>query len=287
MKDIKYETWDLIISPHRGLFELNLKEVWNYKDLLWIFIKRNIVTQYKQTILGPLWLFLQPALTTIVFTVIFGNIAQLSTDGLPKPLFYLSGIVAWNYFSTCFSGTSDSLAKNANLFGKVYFPRIIIPLATVVSSLVRFFIQLILFIGLLGYYIIITKSFQIGLNPHIILYFPLLIIIMGLLGLGFGLFFSALTVKYRDLKYLISFGIRLLMYASPIIFPISMVPNKYVDIIMANPMTSVIEAFRYITLGQGNVSHLGLIYSICFTVCMLFFGLLLFNRIEKNFIDSV
>ena len=252
---------------------------------MWIFIKRNVTTQYKQTILGPLWIFIQPALTTIVFTVVFGNIAKLSTDGLPKPLFYLAGVVAWNYFSTCFTGTSNSLSGNAGLFGKIYFPRIIVPLATIVSSLVRFFIQFILLVVLLVYYIEIAGNFQFNLNPHGILYFPVVIIIMGFLGLGFGLILSSLTVKYRDLRYLISVGIRLLMYASPVIFPLSMVPEKYLPIILANPMTSVIEVFRSMALGQGSFSLSGLTYSICFTICLCFLGLLIFNRVEKNFID--
>ena len=283
----KSSDWDLVITPHRGWLELHLDGIWQYRDLLWIFIKRNIVTQYKQTILGPFWLFIQPVITTIVFTVIFGNIAQLSTDGLPKPLFYLSGVVAWNYFSTCFTGTSNSLSGNAGLFGKVYFPRIIAPLATVVSSLVRFFIQFILFLGLLVYYIKITGYTQLSLNAFHILYFPLLILIMGFMGLGFGLVLSSLTVKYRDLRYLMSFGVRLLMYASPVIFPLSMVPEKYLPILLANPMTSVIEAFRSMTLGQGSFDLPGLAYSVFFTISLLFVGLLLFNRIEKNFIDSV
>ena len=283
----KSSDWDLVITPHRGWLELHLDGIWQYRDLLWIFIKRNIVTQYKQTILGPFWLFIQPVITTIVFTVIFGNIAQLSTDGLPKPLFYLSGVVAWNYFSTCFTGTSNSLSGNAGLFGKVYFPRIIAPLATVVSSLVRFFIQFILFLGLLVYYIKIIGYTQLSLNAFHILYFPLLILIMGFMGLGFGLVLSSLTVKYRDLRYLMSFGVRLLMYASPVIFPLSMVPEEYLPILLANPMTSVIEAFRSMTLGQGSFDFPGLAYSVFFTISLLFVGLLLFNRIEKNFIDSV
>jgi len=284
---IKASEWDSVISPYRGWFELPVVEIYRYRDLLWIFIKRNIVTQYKQTILGPLWFFIQPTLTTIVFTVIFGNIAQLSTDGLPKPLFYLTGVVAWNYFSTCLTGTSNSLSGNAGLFGKIYFPRIILPLATVVSSLIRFIIQFILLVVLLVYYIRITENFQFNLNPQCIWYLPLLIIIMGFMGLGFGLILSSLTVKYRDLRYLTSIGVRLMMYASPIIFPLSMVPEKYLPIILANPMTSIIAAFRSLILGHANFSLSSLAYSIYFTICILFLGILIFNRVEKNFIDSV
>lgn len=256
-----------------------------YRDLLIIYIHRNIVTQYKQTIFGPLWIIIPPILTTLVFTIIFGNIANIPTDGLPKPLFYMVGIITWNYFSTALTSTSNSLAGNAGIYGKVYFPRIIIPLATLISSLVRYFIQLILFICLLGYYIISNSSeFEIQFN--LIWLLPILIIIMGLQGLGFGLLFSAITSKYRDLRFLISFGVRLLMYASPVIFPLSMVPEKYKWIILANPMSAVIESFRYMFFGVGLIGFNSLIYSISFTLGVLFFGFLIFNHVEKDFIDN-
>jgi len=287
LKNTNLEFWDTIITPHRGWFEFRLKELWQFKDLLWIIIKRDVVTQYKQTLLGPLWLFIQPILTTVVFTVIFGNIAKLSTDGLPKPLFYLAGIVAWNYFSTCLTSTSISLSGNAALFGKVYFPRMIMPLGTVISSLVRFFIQVLLLILMIIYYSNFTGTLNLNVHFTHVLLFPILILIMGIQGLGYGLILSACTVKYRDLRYLISFGVRLLMYASPVIFPISIVPEKYLPYILANPMTAVIETFRFISLGQGNYNFNTLGYSIFMTFVIFFIGLLLFNRVEKNFIDSV
>ena len=277
--------WDLIITSHRGWFEFYLREIWQYRDLLKIYIRRNIITQYKQTILGPLWIIIPPVLTTLVFTVIFGNIANISTDGLPKPLFYMAGIITWNYFSTALTSTSNSLAGNAGIFGKVYFPRIMIPLATLVSSLVRYFIQLILFIGFMGYFFINNPK-SIEIQFQLLWLLPVFIIIMGLQGLGFGLLFSALTAKYRDIRFLIGFGVRLLMYASPVIFPLSMVPQKYKWIILANPMSAVIESFRYIFLGVGQISSNAILYSISFTGTLLVLGLLIFNQTEKDFIDN-
>ena len=277
--------WDLIITSHRGWFEFHLREIWQYRDLLRIYIHRNIITQYKQTILGPLWIIIPPVLTTLVFTVIFGNIANISTDGLPKPLFYMAGIITWNYFSTVLTSTSNSLAGNAGIFGKVYFPRIMIPLATLISSLVRYFIQLILFIGFMGYFLINNPK-SIEIQFQLLWLLPVFIIIMGLQGLGFGLLFSALTAKYRDIRFLIGFGVRLLMYASPVIFPLSIVPEKYKWIILANPMSAVIESFRYIFLGVGQISSNAILYSISFTGTLLVLGLLIFNQTEKDFIDN-
>ena len=275
----------MIITSHRGWFEFYLREIWQYRDLLKIYIRRNIITQYKQTILGPLWIIIPPVLTTLVFTVIFGNIANISTDGLPKPLFYMAGIITWNYFSTALTSTSNSLAGNAGIFGKVYFPRIMIPLATLVSSLVRYFIQLILFIGFMGYFLINNPK-SIEIQFQLLWLLPVFIIIMGLQGLGFGLLFSSLTAKYRDIRFLIGFGVRLLMYASPVIFPLSMVPEKYKWIILANPMSAVIESFRYIFLGVGQISSNAILYSISFTGTLLVLGLLIFNQTEKDFIDN-
>ena len=285
MQKIINNKWDLIITSHRGWFEFYLREIWQYRDLLKIYIRRNIITQYKQTILGPLWIIIPPVLTTLVFTVIFGNIANISTDGLPKPLFYMAGIITWNYFSTALTSTSNSLAGNAGIFGKVYFPRIMIPLATIISSLVRYFIQLILFIGFMGYFLINNPK-SIEIQFQLLWLLPVFIIIMGLQGLGFGLLFSALTAKYRDIRFLIGFGVRLLMYASPVIFPLSMVPEKYKWIILANPMSAVIESFRYIFLGVGQISSNAILYSISFTGTLLVLGLLIFNQTEKDFIDN-
>ena len=285
MQKIINNKWDLIITSHRGWFEFHLREIWQYRDLLKIYIRRNIITQYKQTILGPLWIIIPPVLTTLVFTVIFGNIANISTDGLPKPLFYMAGIITWNYFSTVLTSTSNSLAGNAGIFGKVYFPRIMIPLATIISSLLRYFIQLILFIGFMGYFLINNPN-SIEIQFQLLWLLPVFIIIMGLQGLGFGLLFSALTAKYRDIRFLIGFGVRLLMYASPVIFPLSMVPEKYKWIILANPMSAVIESFRYIFLGVGQISSNAILYSISFTGTLLVLGLLIFNQTEKDFIDN-
>ena len=277
--------WDMIITSHRGWFEFHLREIWQYRDLLKIYIHRNIITEYKQTILGPFWIIIPPVLTTLVFTIIFGNIANISTDGLPKPLFYMAGIITWNYFSTALTSTSNSLAGNAGIFGKVYFPRIIIPLATLISSLVRYFIQLILFIGFMGYFLINNPKI-IEIQFQLLWLLPVLIIIMGLQGLGFGLLFSALTAKYRDIRFLIGFGVRLLMYASTVIFPLSMVPEKYKWIILANPMSAVIESFRYIFLGVGQISSNAILYSTSFTGILLVLGFLIFNQTEKDFIDN-
>ena len=277
--------WDMIITSHRGWFEFHLREIWQYRDLLKIYIHRNIITEYKQTILGPFWIIIPPVLTTLVFTIIFGNIANISTDGLPKPLFYMAGIITWNYFSTALTSTSNSLAGNAGIFGKVYFPRIMIPLATLISSLVRYFIQLILFIGFMGYFLINNPKI-IEIQFQLLWLLPVLIIIMGLQGLGFGLLFSALTAKYRDIRFLIGFGVRLLMYASTVIFPLSMVPEKYKWIILANPMSAVIESFRYIFLGVGQISSNAILYSTSFTGILLVLGFLIFNQTEKDFIDN-
>ena len=285
MKNTNLEYWDTIITSKRGWFEFNLSKIWQYRDLLKIFIHRNIVTQYKQTILGPFWIIIPPILTTFIFTVIFGNIANISTDGVPKPLFYMSGIVTWNYFSTALTSTSNSLAGNAGIYGKVYFPRIIIPLATLFSSLVRYFIQLILFSCFLVYFII-NNSNGIEIQFHLLWMLPILIIIMGIQGLGFGLLFSAVTTKYRDLRFLINLGVQLLMYASPVIFPLSIVPEKYKWAILLNPMSSVIESFRHMVFGVGEISIDAILYSIIFTGVLFFSGYLIFNHIEKDFIDN-
>ena len=285
MTTSKSKNWDLTITSHRGWFELNLGEIWQYRDLLKIYIRRNIIAQYKQTILGPIWIIIPPILTTLVFTVIFGNIANLSTEGLPKPLFYMAGIITWNYFSTALTSTSNSLAGNAGIYGKVYFPRIIIPLATLISSLVRYFIQLMLFFCLLGYFII-NNAESIQIQFHLIWLLPVLVILMGIQGLGFGLLFSAITSKYRDVRFLIGFGVQLLMYASPVIFPLSIVPEKYKWIILANPMSAIVESFRYMIFGVGQVSFNSILYSLIFTGGIFFLGFLIFNHIEKDFIDN-
>ena len=272
------------LTPRDKLFDLRLKEIWQYRDLLMLFVYRDVVTVYKQTILGPLWFFIQPFLTTLVFTVIFGNVAKLPTDGLPPMIFYLAGVTSWNYFSSCFQKTSNTFTSNAAIFGKVFFPRAIAPLSVTISNLITFGIQFLLFLIMLGYFML--RGALIHPNIYMLL-FPLLIVLMGIMGLGFGMLVSAWTTKYRDLQFLVQFGIQLLMYATPVIYPISAIPAKYHWIIMANPMTSIIETFRYSFLGAGTFSFHGLLYSTAFTIVIFLLGLIIFNRTEKNFMDIV
>jgi lipopolysaccharide transport system permease protein len=276
--------WDLTIEPQTSLFELNLKDVWRYRDLLWMFVKRDFVSFYKQTILGPLWFFIQPLFTTIIYTFIFGGLANLSTDGLPQPLFYMAGITAWNYFADCITKTSTVFKDNANIFGKVYFPRLIMPLSIVASNLVRFGVQMLLLFMMMGYYAVQNAAFTI--TPAILL-FPVLVILMALLGLGLGLIITALTTKYRDLAFLVTFGIQLLMYTTTVIYPLSSAPEKYKTLISLNPMTGIIEAFRYAFLGQGQISMNTLGYSTFFTIIVMVLGILIFNKTEKTFVDTV
>lgn len=276
--------WDLVIEPQSSLLELNLKDVWRYRDLLWLLVKRDFVSFYKQTILGPLWFFIQPLFTTIIFTFIFGNLAGMSTDGLPQPLFYMAGITAWNYFADCLTKTSTVFRDNANIFGKVYFPRLIMPLSIVVSNLVRFGVQMLLFFLMMGYYAFTNASFHLTWAA---LLFPVLVLLMALLGLGLGLIITALTTKYRDLAFLITFGVQLMMYATTVIYPLSAAPAKYHNLIMLNPMTGIIEAFRAGFLGQGALTTHTLSYSIIFTLVALVLGVIIFNKTEKTFVDTV
>ena len=276
----------MVITPYRGWFDLNLYEIWRYRDLLWIFVKRDFTTFYKQTILGPIWFFIQPLISTIVFTVIFNRVAGIPTDEIPPFLFYMSGIIAWNYFSSCLTSTSGTFTTNAGLFGKVYFPRVIVPLSTVVSGLFRFGVQLLMFLGFYFYYLKLGK-YQINPSVQILLFLPILIIQMAMLGQGLGMIISSLTTKYRDLNYLVSFGTQLMMYASPIVYPLSVVPENYKLYILANPMTPVIEGFRQAFIGKGIMEINLLIYSTVFSLITFLIGLLVFNKIEKNFIDTV
>ena len=276
--------WDLVIEPQSSLLQLNLKDVWRYRDLLWLLVKRDFVSFYKQTILGPLWFFIQPLFTTIIFTFIFGNLAGLSTDGLPQPLFYMGGITAWNYFADCLTKTSTVFRDNANIFGKVYFPRLIMPLSIVVSNLVRFGVQMLLFFMMIGYYAYTGANFH--LNAYVLL-FPILVLLMALLGLGLGLIITALTTKYRDLAFLITFGVQLMMYATTVIYPLSAAPAAYKWVIELNPMTGIIEAFRYGFLGEGSLTFQTLGYSIAFTLIALVLGVIIFNKTEKTFVDTV
>lgn len=280
-----HEHWDLRIRPNSPLFDLHLKDVWNYRDLLALLVRRDFVSFYKQTILGPVWFFLQPLLTTVMYVFIFGRLAGLSTDGLPQPLFYLTGIVAWNYFAECLTKTSSVFRDNANIFGKVYFPRLIMPLSIVVSNLVRFGVQFLLLICMLFYYTLF-EGFNIEANIYLLL-LPVMILIMAILGLGSGMIISAMTTKYRDLAFLVTFGVQLLMYATPVIYPLSTASPAVKGIIAANPMTPVLEGIRIGLLGKGDMSMASLAYALISSVVILISGIIVFNRVEKTFIDSV
>jgi lipopolysaccharide transport system permease protein len=278
------ESWDLIIQPKSRWFDLQLRDLWRYRDLVMLFVRRDFVAQFKQTILGPLWFILQPLLTTIMFTIVFGQIAQLSTDGLPKILFYLSGNIVWGYFANCLNNTSNTFVANAGLFGKVYFPRLAVPVSIVISQLLTFGLQFGMFLCFLLYYALSGAA----LTPNATVFLtPLLILLMAGLGLGLGIIFSSLTTKYRDLRFLLTFGVQLLMYATPVIYPLSSIPAKYRLLILANPMTPIIETFRYGFLGSGSFSPVHLAYSAGFTASALFLGILLFSRIERTFMDTV
>ena len=276
--------WSFEIKPVSGWFNLHLKDIWRYRDLLFMFVKRDFVAVYKQTILGPFWFFIQPILTSATFTIVFGNIAKIPTDGIPAPVFYLAGIVCWSYFADCLNRTSGTFIVNANIFGKVYFPRLISPVSNIISILLKFGIQILLLV----FFVIYFKLNGADVNPNLyILLTPYLVLLMAGLGLGFGIIVSSMTTKYRDLTFLVSFGVQLLMYATPVIYPLSSAPEKYKWLILANPMTSIVEAFRYAFLGAGSIDLYNLLYSTVFTIVVLSLGMIIFNRVEKNFIDTV
>jgi lipopolysaccharide transport system permease protein len=285
--DIVIEEWDLEIKPSNKLLDFKLKELWHYRDLLILLVRRDFVSFYKQTILGPLWFFIQPLFTTIIFTFVFGNLAQISTDGLPGPLFYMAGITAWNYFADCLTKTSTVFTSNAGIFGKVYFPRLIMPLSIVLSNLIRFGVQMALFIFFMIYYALQGANF----SPNwYILLFPYLLLLMAMLGLGLGMIISALTTKYRDLSFLIGFGIQLLMYGTTVIYPLSTVQEKYPKyeyLIAFNPMTAIIETFRFGFLGEGAFSWAYLSICSMVTFVIMVTGVVIFNKVERNFIDTV
>ncbi len=278
------EPWDLIITSRKKWYELQLRDVWHYRDLIELFVRRDFVARYKQTILGPLWFLIQPLLTSLVFTVVFGNIAGLPTDGLPQMLFYMSGTVMWSYFSSCLTGTSTTFTANAHLFGKVYFPRLVTPISIIISNLITFSIQLLFFLGFFVYFYL--RGSDVGITLWA-LTLPLLILLMAGLGLGFGIIISSLTTKYRDLQHLVGFGVSLLMYVTPVIYPISSIPEKWRWVAEINPITPIIETFRAGFLGAGDASWLGLAYSAGFMLVVLFLGVVIFNRVEKTFIDTV
>jgi lipopolysaccharide transport system permease protein len=281
----KDKNWSMIIEPQRGLLDLRLSELWRYKDLVMLFVRRDFVATYKQTILGPLWYLIQPLLTTITFTVIFGNIASLPTDGLPQFLFYMSGTVVWSYFASCLTKTSEIFVQNAPLFGKVYFPRLAVPLSILISNMITFLIQFFLFLGFVLYFIL--RGTAIQPNWLWIASSPLLLLMMAGLGLGLGIIVSSLTTKYRDLRFLVQFGVQLLMYSTPVIYPVSSIPERFQWVIQANPMTPVIEAFRYAFLGAGTVDVNHLVYSFGFMLVVVILGSIIFNRVEQTFMDTV
>ena len=281
---IQEDHWDLIVKPKSKWYDLRMNEIFRYKDLLLLFVRRDFVSIYKQTILGPIWFFIQPIITAITFTIIFGNLANIPTDGLPPVLFYLCGITLWNYFSDTLSRISDTFTANAGIFGKVYFPRMIMPLSVVLSNLIKLGVQFLLFISVWIFYLI--KGNNIHPNATLILV-PFLILLMGFLSLSFGIIISSMTTKYRDFKFLITFAVQLLMYGSPIIYPLSVVPEKYKWIILANPITSIIETFKYAFLGVGEFNWLHLGYTLLFTLLLFFLGLIIFHKVEKSFMDTV
>ena len=274
-----------VIRPVSGWFDLHLIDLWRYRDLIMLFVRRDFVAVYKQTVLGPFWYLIQPILTTIVFTFIFGKIAKIPTDGIPPILFYFAGLTVWNYFSGCLTRTSNTFVGNAGIFGKVYFPRLSVPISVVISGLISFFIQLALFLGILVFYI--AQGAAIAFNPLYLLALPLLIIQIAALGLGFGIIISSLTTKYRDLAQLVSFGVQLWMYATPIAYPSSQVPTKLQWVISINPMTPAVEIFRFMFLGVGTITPWQIAQGIITTVVILFIGVILFNRVEKSFMDTV
>ncbi len=279
--------WLFEITPKNKFFSLNIKELWQYRDLLLLFVKRDVVTVYKQTILGPLWYLLQPLFTSITFTIIFNKVAGIETGAVPPFLFNLAGIMVWNYFTACLTDTSDTFKKNAAIFGKVYFPRLIMPLSTVISNLLKFGIQFLIFIAFYVFYYF--RGAAININGSL-LFFPLLIALMGILGLGLGMLISSLVTKYRDLSYLIGFGVQLLMYLSAVMYPMALIQYKLPDyawLVQYNPLAYIIETTRFILLDVGSVSVWGLVYTVGVTIGLFFIGLLVFNKTEKSFIDTV
>jgi lipopolysaccharide transport system permease protein len=289
--------WLYTISPKKSNIDLNFPEIWRYRDLLILFVKRDVITQYKQTILGPLWYFIQPLFTSVIFTLVFNNIAEIKTgNGVPSFLFNLAGITAWNYFSACLNGTSDTFKQNQGIFGKVYFPRVIMPMSTVLSNLIKFGIQFLVFVCFYIYFVFFTGAAYNTLPTMAVLCLPLLVLVMAFLGLGFGMMISSMTTKYRDLTFLVGFGVQLLMYGSAVMYPLSLIQEKVTQgtipewvgaFIEYNPMTTVIELFRHMTLGVGTFSVSKLVYATIVSIMVFLLGLIVFNKTEKTFIDTV
>lgn len=276
--------WDIEIKPKKKLLDVDIKGLWKYRDLYWMYVKRDIVTVYKQTILGPLWFLIQPILTTIMFMFVFGGLAGISTDGMPQPLFYMSGILLWNYFNSAFLASSNVFTLNANVFGKVYFPRLVVPLSGITSNLIKFGIQLLLFVSMYLFYWFQGAPLQMNWTLAL---FPFLIFLIAFHAMSWGLIISALTTKYRDLTQLVTFGIQLFMYATPVIYPLSAAPEKYRDLISLNPLTPIFEAFKYSCMGCGSLDWGGLLYSTVFMCITLFLSVIIFSRVERNFMDTV
>jgi lipopolysaccharide transport system permease protein len=287
LSSIEEDDWLYTISSKKKLIDFNFKEIWRYRDLLVLFVKRDVVTVYKQTVLGPLWYLIQPLFTALTFTLIFNKIANIETGTVPPFLFNLAGISIWNYFNTCLTATSDTFKSNAAIFGKVYFPRIIVPLSIIISNLVKFSIQLLIFIAFYVYYS--AQGADIHLHSSVV-FFPFLVLLMGLLGLGVGMIISSLVTKYRDLKFLVGFGVQLLMYVSAVMYPLALMREKLPKIawiVEYNPLAYIIETARYMLLGTGTFSWFGVLYTVGVTLLVLFFGIIIFNRTEKTFIDTV
>jgi len=282
--DAAGESWDLEIRPQAGWVNIRLDELVGYRDLILLFVKRDFVTFYKQTILGPLWYIIQPLANTLVFTIIFGNFAKLPTDGTPPMLFYMAGTVVWGYFATCLTGTSNTFVMNRNVFGKIYFPRLTVPISHVIVSLGQFVIQFIIFLGFLLYFIL--QGADVKPTPLVFL-LPLVLFQMAMLGLGCGILISSLTTKYRDLAFAMTFGVQLWMYATPVVYPLTMVPEQYRFLAALNPMTAIVEIFRLAFLGTSGIEPIHIVTSACFTVSVFVVGVILFTRIEKTFMDTV
>lgn len=281
----KDEQWDMVIEPKASFFNLQLKEVWHYRDLIALFVRRDFVAQYKQTVLGPVWHFIQPLLTTIMFLLIFSKIAKIPTDGIAPVAFYMSGITIWNYFSNSLTGTSGTFLSNAAIFGKVYFPRLVLPVSIVISNVIKLGIQFLLLVIVMVYYHFHGYPLHLGVT---VLFIPLLLLWMAALSLGLGIIISSITTKYRDFNVLLTFAIQLMMFASPVVYPLSFLQHKsYKSVININPVTPVLEAFRFVLFGKGTIEPGIILYSIFFTLIALFAGIMLFNRVEKSFMDTV
>lgn len=279
----KNDYWDSVIEPRSSWLSINLRELYNYKDLVALFVRRDFVSQYKQTLLGPIWFFIQPVFTTLIFTIIFGRVAGIATDGIPQPIFYMSGIVIWNYFADCLTKSSETFQLNQTLFGKVYFPRLIVPLSVVMSNLIKLGVQVMLLFGFILYYIF--NGHQL-LNAYLVL-FPFYIIVIAFLGLGLGLIISSMTTKYRDLRFLIQFGVQLAMYGTPIVYPLSIISESNRFWMLLNPVSSVVEGFRFSLFGSGFISLEWTLYSLIVSIIVLFLGVVVFNRVERSFIDTI